>query len=144
MQLSCELFMPVAESLKKGIGENQQKKLKNVSKELVKKLKFNQCKNTNSVIDQFTSIQNKEDYAFIHLDKKYFYPSITENISITSIYFGKHHVDIPKESIQIIKHCRISLLFHAKESWKKKDTTGQNYCQILTKWMYVHIEKMEL
>ena len=61
------------------------------------------------------------------LDEKYFYPSSQK------IYFGKQHVDIPEVSIQIIKHCRISLLFLAKEFWEKKDTACQNYCQILTK-----------
>ena len=62
------------------LRKNQQNKLENFNKNLVEKLKFNERKNTNSVIDWFTSIQNKEDYTFTQLDIKDFYPSITGNM----------------------------------------------------------------
>ena len=71
-------------------------------------------------INWFSSIENKSQCTFIQLDIMEFYPSITKMILDNSASFAKQHVEISDKDLQIIKHCRKSLLYHENETWKKK------------------------
>ena len=82
---------------------------------------YNQWKNTNEVIHWFSSINEKQNYKFIQLDMKEFYPSISEETLNKAINFAENHTSISQENIRIIKHCRKSLLFYNNEPWKKKE-----------------------
>ena len=98
---------------------------KNIVEKIVKNLKdvlnVNQWKNTQSVIEWFNNIQDKQQCQFIQLDIKYFYPSISEKTLNKTIEFAKEHININDDEIRIIKHCRKSLLFDTdNNTWKKQ------------------------
>ena len=93
-----------------------------MNKNLVKSLKVNQWRNSDSVINWFNAVENKFQCFFIQLDIVEFYPSISETILDTAINLAKQYTDIFDENLRIIKHCRKSLLYNNHELWKKKDT----------------------
>ena len=107
---------------KSKLGKVSKVILENMNKNLVKSLKVNQWRNTDSVINWFNAIENKSQCFFIQLDIVEFYPSISENILDNAINFAKQYTDISDENLRIIKHCRKSLLYNNHEPWKKKDT----------------------
>ena len=111
------------------------------NKNLVKYLKVNQWRNTDSVINWFNAIENKSQCLFIQLDIVEFYPSISENILDTTINFAKQYTDISDENLRIIKHCPKSLLYNNYELWQKKDTDG---CFDVTMRSYDGAEVCEL
>ena len=51
-----------------------------------------------------------------------FYSSLTEVILDNALSFAKHYVEILDKDLQIIKHCRKSLLYHENEARKKKNS----------------------
>ena len=98
---------------------------KNIVEKIVKNLKdvlnVNQWKNTQSVIEWFNNIQDKQQCQFIQLDIKDFYPTISENTLNKTIEFAKEHININDDEIRIINHCRKSLLFDTdNNTWKKQ------------------------
>ena len=80
------------------------------NKYLVDLLSLNQWKNSDMVTNWFRLIKNKSDCTFILLDIMEFYPLIMETILDNALPFAKQHVEISDEDLQIIKHCRKSLL----------------------------------
>ena len=50
------------------------------------------------------------------------YPSVMETILDNASSFIKQHVDDSDRDLQLIKHCRKSLLYHKNEAWKKKNS----------------------
>ena len=50
-----------------------------------------------------------------------FYPSISEELLTNAIHFTKKHTMITDQDINIIMHCRKSILFHNGSPWVKKD-----------------------
>ena len=115
---TCRLLNPT----KSELGKISKIIVEDINKQLRNILKLNQWKNTGAVIEWFSNIENKESCAFIQLDIKDFYPSITERILDNAISFAKDHIHISDHNINIIKHCRKSLLFHNDSHWIKKNT----------------------
>ena len=74
------------------------------------------------VINWFSSIKNKSQCAFIQLNIMKHYPSITETILDNALSFAEQHVKSSDKDLQITKHCRILLLHHKNEAWKKKNS----------------------
>jgi hypothetical protein len=116
-KLPCRLLVPS----KSEIGHVSKLKLDKINNILRKKLNLNQWKNTTDVINWFSIINYKKDCTFIQFDINDFYPSITADILDKTIAFAKIHTDIPEETIRVIKHCRKTLLYFNKETWKKKN-----------------------
>lgn len=81
----------------------------------------NQWRSTNTVIEWFKSITEKEKHTFISFDVVNFYPSITEKLLKRAIDFAKEHANITTKDIQIIMHARKSVLFDKDTPWKKKN-----------------------
>ena len=133
----CCLINP----LKSSLGKVSKVILENMNKNLVRSLKVNQWRNTDSVINWFNAIENKSQCFFIQLDIVEFYPSILENILDTAINFAKQYTDISDENLRIIKHCRKSLLYNNHEPWKKKETDS---CFDVTMGSYDGAEVCEL
>ena len=127
--------------LKSKLGKVSKIILGKVKKNLVRSLKVNQWRNTDSVINWFNAIENKSQCFFIQLDIVEFYPSILENILDTAINFAKQYTDISDENLRIIKHCRKSLLYNNHEPWKKKETDS---CFDVTMGSYDGAEVCEL
>ncbi|MCP4482402.1 MAG: hypothetical protein GY817_06445, partial [bacterium] len=94
--------------------------LEKITTQVRTKLNLNQWKNTNSVIDWFSKIEDKSNHVFMMFDVKDFYPSITESLLKNAIIFAEKNVKISKKDKEIIFHSRKSLLFNKKESWIKK------------------------
>ena len=71
----------------------------------------NQWKNTSDVTNWFTSIPDMQKHSFALFDINSFYPSITESLLSKAISFAKNYTTIRDKYIDIIMHCRKSLLF---------------------------------
>ena len=86
-------------------------------------MRYNQWRKTDSVIDWFTNINNKQHCAFIKFDIVSFYPSITLRLLRKAIAFAKSQIQLKKEVFDTILNARKSFLFHKDEPWVKKNTT---------------------
>ena len=95
--------------------------LDKINKSIRESFKFNQWKNTDTVIDWFKQINNKQAYKFIIFDIKEFYPSITENLLKKALDFSAAHTELSEEDKTIIYHSRKSLLFNNQHVWIKKE-----------------------
>ena len=61
----------------------------------------------------------KHSFASFHIYS--FYPSIKESLLSKAISFAKNYTTISDKDINIIMHCRKSLLFDNKTAWTKKN-----------------------
>ena len=84
------------------------------------KTKFNQWKNTKSVIDWFENLTDKKKLKFIQFDICEFYPSISENLLIEALNFAETFVHISDDERKIILQAKQSLLFDQDNPWVKK------------------------
>lgn len=119
-KLPCRLLVPS----KSELGHVSKTYLDRINSEIRQKLNLNQWKNTSDVISWFSNIDDKQNYSFIQLDIKEFYPSITKTIFDNALDFAKIHTTIKRDEIRVIKHCRKSLLFFEDEAWIKKTTNN--------------------
>ena len=133
----CRLIVPS----KSELGHVSKTHLDEINSAIRNKLNLNQWKNTSEVITWFSNISQKQNSAFIQLDIKEFYPSITKTIFEKALTFAKKHTKIPVDVIRTIQHCRKSLLFFKNEAWIKKDT---NNCFDVTMGSYDGAEVCEL
>ena len=60
-----------------------------------------------------------------------FYPSITANLQKKALIFAKQHTNISEQDVEIIMHCRKSLLFDKGIPWAKKDNKETN---LMSQW----------
>ena len=79
-----------------------------------------QWKNTAAVLDWFKTIPEKNKFSFTVFDIECFYPSITENLLLNALNYAKTHTSITDHDVNIIMHCRKSLLFDNDTAWVKK------------------------
>lgn len=106
---------------KSNLGKISKNILQKANNQLRNTLGVNQWQNSSQVIDWFKHIENKNQHTFTTFDIKDFYPSIREDLLKKSINFAKKHTAIKPEEIEVIFHCRKSLLYHNNEPWVKKD-----------------------
>ena len=116
---SSNLLCPLINPSNSELGKSSKQKLEKINKVMVQYLNVNQQKNSASVIQWLTALQKKTHSVFIKFDARECYPSITEDISKTSLSFANEQQNIPEEDICIMNHCRQSLLFSNNQSWKK-------------------------
>ena len=57
-------------------------------------------------------------------DIKEFYPSITEKTTKEVLNLAWEYMLIPENKINIIKHCRKSLLYNKEDLWIKRGVSG--------------------
>ena len=117
-QPKCRLINPA----KSQIGKISSQILKKINKTLRSKLEIPQWQNTKDALAWFKNINDKKNKKLLQLDIVEFYPSITEELLDKAINFGSSHTNIDKEEIEIIKHCRKSMLFNGNTVWKKKNS----------------------
>ena len=96
--LPCRLINPS----KSELGRISKFKLEKINQQLLNLLKFNQWKNSDSVIEWFKNIEDKKNCAFVKFDIKEFYPSITESILDNAINFAKLHCNLSDDGVRII------------------------------------------
>ena len=106
---------------KNEIGRISKNILDDINQQLRNKLKTNQWKNTQSVVDWFKNLKNKKKLTFVVFDIENFYPSISEKLLSDAMDFAKEHVRIKKIDLDTIRHARKSLLYKQGEAWMKKD-----------------------
>ena len=63
---------------------------------------------------------NKEQWKFVQIDIKAFYPSISQTTLDNVSLFAQDHIKIANDDLRLIKHCRESLLLNNGEARKKK------------------------
>ena len=114
---TCRLINPA----KSELGKVSKQILDNVNSTIRKATKLNQWKNTSDVTNWFTSIPDMQKHSFVSFDIDSFYPSITESLLSKAISFAKNYTTIRDKDIDIIMHCRKSLLFDKETAWTKKN-----------------------
>ena len=105
-KLPCRLINPA----KSEIGIVSKVELEKINKLLTNQIKYNQWRNTQTVIDWFKLIPNKKKARFIKFDIVEFYPSITEKLLDCALFYAKTLITISDNIIQLIKQARKSLL----------------------------------
>ena len=83
-------------------------------------LNINQWRSTNVCIKWFEVYENDDRCSFIKYDIKDFYPSITERTLDRALELAKEYMVIPLDKVEIIKHCRKTLLYYEYSVWIKK------------------------
>ena len=94
--------------------------LQQISTNIRTALNVNQWENTSKVNKWFQNII----HTFAIFDIQEFYPSIGEKVLEDAVLFAQTHANISRKDIEVIFHCRRSLLFHNNEPWIKKDSNG--------------------
>ena len=89
---ACRLINPA----KSEIGRIRKQLLENINTTIRRKTGLNQWKNSTSVINWFSSIQDKHKHTFAVFDIENFYPSITEKLLTDAITFAKQHTSIKR------------------------------------------------
>ena len=105
---------------KSDIAKISKQYLDQINNELRTRFGLNQWRNSASVIDWFTKIENKDTCSFFTFDIESFYPSISSKLFDRCINFAKEIINIPDEELEIIMHARKTLLIKEKEPWVKK------------------------
>ena len=80
--------------------------MQNTNTTLSEKLKVNEWKNTESVINWLKKIPNKHLCKLFMFDIKEFYPSIKEKLLREAIRLAKRHISITIKDIEAIFHRR--------------------------------------
>ena len=113
---------------------------------------YQHWRSTKSVIKWFNSIPNKDTCHFLKFDGVEFYPSIGENLLNQALNFAKTFQAIAVEQIEIIQHCRKSLLFDDSSSWVKRENEmfdvtmglydGAEVCELVGLFMLVKLSNI--
>lgn len=101
-------------------GKISKKILSRIVYELRVKTKYQQWKNTDSVISWFKKIPNKENSSFITLDINDFYNSISEGLLSEALVWAISKTSISKQEEEIILKTKKSFLFYDRTAYKKK------------------------
>ena len=113
----CRLINPS----KSNLGKVSKQLLDNINSTVRKSTKLQQWRSTSAVITWFYNLPNKQRCKFLTFDVVDFYPSISEKLLINAINYTKQFTVIDDHIINIIFHCRKSLLFSSNGTWIKKD-----------------------
>ena len=105
--------------------------LEKVSKHILDRINISICqstglqqwRNTTAVISWFDNFPNKEKCKFLSFDVMDFYPSISEELLSDAIDFARQFVGINDDEVNIILHCRKSILFGSDVAWIKKNSS---------------------
>ena len=101
-------------------GKVSKKILESVVEKLRIKTKFNQWKNSDSVIEWFKPLNDKKKGKFIVFDIVEFYPSITKDLFLKAVNWAASIVPISKQDKDVIFSSKKSLLFHRGQAWQKR------------------------
>ena len=87
-------------------------------------LNINQWRSIKDCIKWFEEYEKNDRCSFIKYDIKDFYPSITERTLDRALDLAKEYMVIPLDKVEIIKHCRKTLLYYEDSVWIKKGEGG--------------------
>ena len=147
---TCRLINPT----KSEIGKISKEILDRINSKIVRKSKFNQWKNTTSVIEWFKSIENKQEYNFICFDIVEFYPSITQDLLNRALDFASDYDSITNDERNIIIHAKNSTLIHKQQPWQKKGNTafdvtmgsfdGAETCELVGSFLLSQLQNLDI
>ena len=147
---SCRLINPT----KSEIGKISKEILDRINNKITRATKFNQWKNTTSVIEWFKDIKNKQLHKFICFDIVEFYPSISQDLLNRALDFASHYDNITNDERNIITHAKNSILIHKHLSWQKKgDTTfdvamgsfdGAETCELVGSFLLSQLQHIDI
>ena len=112
----CRLLNPA----KNNLGLISKQVLDRVNNSIRSQTNANQRRNTRTVIDWFSDIEDKSQHTFLIFDIVDFYPSISEALLKLSLDYARQFTTISDEDIEIIMHSRKTLLFSNNEPWVKR------------------------
>lgn len=116
--IKCRLINPA----KSEIGKISKYHLQLINSNIRSSSNLNQWQNTSTVLSWFKNIPNKSCCRFLQMDIVDFYPSISEKLLRKAITYANSFSPIEDEIINIIMHCRKSLLFDDGTLWTKKNS----------------------
>ena len=112
----CRLINPA----KNNLGLVSKQILDRINNNIRSKTKLHQWKNTKSVVDWFSRIDEKQKHSFLVFDIVDFYPSISEDLLRLSLEYAKQHTTVSEQEVEIILHSRKTLLFDKNDPWVKR------------------------
>ena len=117
--MDCRLINPA----KNHIGTISKHILDNINGQIRKVTRSNQWKNTTEALEWFTNIPSKSSKSFLQFDIVQFYPSISEKLLSDSLIWAGTMVNISKEEMETIMHCRKTFLYYNQNAWVKKENS---------------------
>ena len=128
--------------------------LDRINGKIVRVSKFNQWKNSSSVIEWFKAIEYKQLHSFICFDIVEFYPSISQDLLNRALDFASAYDNITDDERNIIIHAKNSILVHKQQTWQKKgDTTfdvtmgsydGAETCELVGSFLLSQLQHLEV
>ena len=112
----CRLINPT----KSELGRVSKQMLAKIISTVKSKSQLQQWKNTHSVIEWFTKLENKEKHYFIQFDVVDYYASITPELIKKSIEYAERFVKISDEEKDTIFQACNSFLCNEGKDWIKK------------------------
>lgn len=147
---TCRLINPT----KSEIGKVSKEILDRINNKITRASKFNQWKNSSSVIEWFKTIKNKQHHTFICFDIVEFYPSISEDLLNRALDFASAYDNISDDERNIITHAKKSILIHQQQSWQKKgDSTfdvtmgsydGAETCELVGSFLLSQLQNLNI
>ena len=146
---TCRLINPT----KSEIGRISKEILDRINSKITRASKFNQWKNTASVIEWFKAIENKQHHSFICFDIVEFYPSISQDLLDRAVDFASAYDNITDDERNIIIHAKNSILIHKQQSWQKKGDTafdvtmgsfdGAETCELVGNFLLSQLQNLD-
>ena len=149
-EFKSEMPMRLIAPAKIYLGKVSKPKLDKINSKIREIKGVNQWRNTASVIEWFTNLDNKENLKFFKFDIQSFYPKITKKLFLKAIKFAQEMVYISENDIKIFMQCRETFLFHEGAAWKKSKTNfdvtmgsfdGAEICELIGLYMLDKITK---
>ena len=129
---------------KSEIGKISQVTFDRISNKITRASKFNQWKNSTSVIEWFKAIENIVE----------FYPSISQDLLNKALDFASAYDNITNDERNIIIHAKNSILIHKQQAWQKKgDTTfdvtmggydGAETCELVGSFLLSQLQHLDV
>ena len=136
------------------IGKISKIILSKIVQEIRQKENLKSWKNTDSVIDWFKNLSNKEDKTFIIFDIVDYYPTINENVLKEALEWASNMVNISEQEKDIIMKAKKSQLYdrgqaYVKRSNKKFHVTqgsfdGAETCDLVGLYLLSKVQHLDL
>ena len=138
---------------KSEIGKISKVPLDRMNSKITSASKFNQWKNSTSVIEWFKAIKRKQHHSFNCFDIVEFYPFISQDLLNKALDFALAYDNITNNERNII-HAKNSILMHKQQAWQKKgDTTfdvtvgsynGADTCDLVGSFQLSQLQNLDV
>lgn len=105
---------------KNNLGQISKNILDSINTTLLIETKLPLWRSSKEVVDWFKKLENKQNFTFVKLDIKDYYPSISEELLDKAIRWARRYCTITKREVEIIKHCRKNFVFFKDKIYQKQ------------------------